>query len=234
MADSSGVVLQVMDLHKTFRSPTGPIHVLNGVDVALRHGEFMAIIGESGSGKSTLLHVIGTLEPADSGEAVLNGRRLFGLKPKQTAEIRNREIGFVYQAHHLIPELDALENVMLPLLVRGESKSIARAKAEDLLARLGLKERFFHRPGRLSGGEAQRVAVARALAGEPGLLLADEPTGNLDEHTAGEVFAEMRQLCKQEGAAVMMVTHSSHLARHCDRMLHLHNGVLEEVDAGKN
>jgi lipoprotein-releasing system ATP-binding protein len=232
--DSSSTVLRVTDLHKTFDSPTGPIHVLNGIDVVLHRGEFMAITGESGSGKSTLLHVVGTLEPADSGDAVLNGRQLFGLKPKQTAEIRNREIGFVYQAHHLIPELDALENVMLPLLVRGESKSVAKAKAEDLLTRLGLKARFFHRPGRLSGGEAQRVAVARALSGEPGLLLADEPTGNLDEHTAGEVFAEMRQLCKQEGAAVMMVTHSSHLARHCDRMLHLHNGVLEEAGAGKS
>ena len=234
VADSAGAVLQVRGLHKTFHSPTGPIHILNGVRLELSRGEFMAVVGESGSGKSTLLHVIGTLEPADAGHAVLNGRQLFDLKPKQAAEVRNREIGFVYQAHHLIPELDALENVMLPLLVRGESRSTARGKAENLLVRLGLKERLFHRPGKLSGGEAQRVAVARALVGEPGLLLADEPTGNLDEYTAEEVFSAMRQLCREEGAAVIMVTHSSHLAGHCDRTLRLHEGVLHASSVGND
>ena len=149
------------------------------------------------------------------------------------AVVRNRKIGFVYQAHHLIPELDALENVMLPLLVRGKRREEAEVHSMNLLERLGLRTRANHRPGRLSGGEAQRVAVARALVGNPCLLLADEPTGNLDEHTARDVFDAIRQLCRQENTAVMMVTHSSDLASTCDRVLHLHEGrLLEEKRAG--
>ncbi len=223
-------LLEVSGLHKSFDSPAGAIHVLNGVHMHVNHREFVAIVGESGSGKSTLLHVVGTLEPADSGRVLLEGASLFDLSPRQTAATRNRKIGFVYQAHHLIPELTALENVMMPLLVRGEKRKTARPRSMNLLDRLGLRARCGHRPGRLSGGEAQRVAVARALVGKPSLLLADEPTGNLDEHTAGGVFDAMRQLCREESAAVVMVTHSRDLAATSDRILRLHNGLISDIN----
>ncbi len=227
MTGAASTLLDVTGLKKSFAFPTGPIHVLCGVDFQLAEGEFLAIVGESGSGKSTLLHVLGTLEPADAGSAVLAGKALFSLGGNEAAHIRNRHIGFVYQAHHLIPELDAVENVMLPLLIRRQPRTGAEERATSLLRKLGLGTRLNHRPGRLSGGEAQRVAVARALVGRPRLLLADEPTGNLDEHTAAEVFAAMRQLCREEGAAVMMVTHSMRFARESDRVLRLHEGRLE-------
>ncbi len=204
------------------------IHVLNGIDMDVGAREFVAIVGESGSGKSTFLHVVGTLEPADAGQVRLEDENLFDLSPRQMAAIRNRKIGFVYQAHHLIPELTALENVMLPLLVRGEKRRPARERAMDLLARLGLAARRDHRPGRLSGGEAQRVAVARALVGAPSLLLADEPTGNLDEQSAASVYEAMRRLCSEEAAAVVMVTHSRELAGSSDRIFRLHGGLISE------
>ncbi len=227
---SSSPLLEVSALYKTFHSPGHLIHVLNGVDLNVMSREFVAIVGQSGSGKSTLLHVLGTLEPADKGEVLLAGDSIFALSAKQTASMRNRKIGFVYQAHHLIPELSALENIMMPLLVRGISRKDAIGRSMNLLERLHLQERADHRPGKLSGGEAQRVAVARALVGNPCLLLADEPTGNLDEHTAGGVFAAMQQLCRAEQAAVVMVTHSQDLAAACDRILHLHKGILSEEE----
>jgi len=220
-------LLQVDGIHKAFASPGGSIRVLNGVDMQVGEREFVAIVGQSGSGKSTLLHVLGTLEPADAGEVWLDGEALFGLGATETAALRNRCIGFIYQAHHLIPELSALENVMMPLLVRGEAREIAAERAYNLLGRLGLEKRIEHRPGRLSGGEAQRVAVARSLVGKPRLLLADEPTGNLDEITAEGVFLAMRQLCREERAAVVMVTHSRSLAANCDRQLVLHEGKIQ-------
>jgi len=223
---SSPVLLRVAGVKKSFDAPGGEIRVLDGVDMQVAEREFVAIVGQSGSGKSTLLHVLGTLESADAGEVSLDGQALFELSPNATAEMRNLHIGFIYQAHHLIPELTALENVMMPLLVRGESRDKANKRAFNLLERLGLAERSEHRPGRLSGGEAQRVAVARSLVGKPRLLLADEPTGNLDEHTADEVFLAMRQMCREERAAVIMVTHSSSLASACDRQLLLHEGKL--------
>jgi len=221
-------LLEVSGLYKTFHSPNNPIHVLNGVSLNVMPREFLAIVGQSGSGKSTLLHVLGTLDPADQGEVLLAGDSIFSLSAKQTAIMRNKKIGFVYQAHHLIPELSALENIMMPLMVRGTSRKDAVERSMNLLERLHLQARADHRPGKLSGGEAQRVAVARALVGNPCLLLADEPTGNLDEHTAGDVFAAMQQLCREENAAVIMVTHSRELAYACDRVLHLHEGVLVE------
>ena len=226
VSSAPSALLRVGGLQKTFTSPGGSIRVLNGVDMQVTEREFVAIVGQSGSGKSTLLHILGTLEPADSGEVYLDGVELFGLNPSEMAALRNRSIGFVYQAHHLIPELTALENVMMPLLVRGDGREQAAERAENLLGRLGLSERMTHRPGRLSGGEAQRVAVARSLVGKPRLLLADEPTGNLDEHTAEEVFLAMRQLCSEENAAVVMVTHSRFLADACDRQLLLHDGKV--------
>jgi len=220
------VLLQVAGLQKTFASPGGGIRVLNGVDMQVAEREFVAIVGQSGSGKSTLLHILGTLESADAGEVHLDGEALFDMAPAEMASLRNRSIGFIYQAHHLIPELSALENVMMPLLVRGVGQEKAAERAGNLLERLGLAERTTHRPGKLSGGEAQRVAVARSLVGKPRLLLADEPTGNLDEHTAEEVFTAMQQLCREERAAVVMVTHSRVLANACDRQLLLHEGRI--------
>lgn len=219
-------LLQVTGLKKDFTSPGGSLRVLAGVDMQVAEREFVAIVGQSGSGKSTLLHILGTLESADEGEVWLDGVSLFGMSPSDMAGLRNRSIGFVYQAHHLIPELSALENVMMPLLVRGESQDKAAERAGDLLARLGLAGRTTHRPGKLSGGEAQRVAVARSLVGKPRLLLADEPTGNLDERTAEDVFLAMRQLCREERAAAIMVTHSRILADACDRQLLLHDGII--------
>lgn len=230
---SHAPLLKVENLHKAFHSAAGTVQVLNGLHLELHEGEFLAIVGASGSGKSTLLQVLGTLDPADAGAAWLAGESLFVMSPKQMATLRNRCIGFVYQAHHLIPEFDAMENVMLPLLVRGLSEDQAADAATTMLERLGLGHRLHYRPGRLSGGEAQRVAVARAMVGKPRLLLADEPTGNLDEHTAGEVFAAMRDLCRAEGAAVIMVTHSHALAEASDRILCLHAGILHEYASEK-
>ena len=222
----SSVMLSVTGLQKSFVGPGGVIHVLDDASFEVRRGEFLAVVGESGSGKSTLLHVLGSLDAADKGDVVLDGTSLFDLSTRQMASVRNRDIGFIYQAHHLIPELDACENVMLPLLVGGAAIDQAREKAVSMLARLGLAERVRHRPGALSGGEAQRVAVARATVGRPKLILADEPTGNLDEKTADEVFDAMQQLCRKEETSVVMVTHSVQLAAKCDRVLRLKNGRM--------
>jgi lipoprotein-releasing system ATP-binding protein len=220
-------LLQVDNLYKGFDAPSGHIDVLRGVCLEVAAEEFVAVVGESGSGKSTLLQILGTLEPADAGEVLFEGQSIFGLSARTQARVRNERIGFVYQAHHLIPELTALENVMLPLQIRGLSQDEARARAHELLSRMHLEAREAHVPARLSGGEAQRVAVARALVGKPRLLLADEPTGNLDENTAEQVFAAMRELCADQGASVVMVTHSLSLASASDRTVHLKGGILE-------
>ncbi|MFQ5581543.1 MAG: ABC transporter ATP-binding protein [Mariprofundaceae bacterium] len=231
---SSSTLLKVADLHKAFAGPSGLLHILQGINLELQSGEFLAVVGESGSGKSTLLQVVGTLEPPDRGEAQLDGQALFGLNAAAQSRVRNEMIGFVYQAHHLIPELTALENVMLPLLVKGLPAHSASERGRELLERLHMGKRVQHVPARLSGGEAQRVAVARALAAKPRLLLADEPTGNLDEATAIEVFDTLRQLCREESAAVIMVTHSRPLAQACDRLLCLQGGRLFEKELLKN
>ncbi|MDX8406283.1 MAG: ABC transporter ATP-binding protein [Mariprofundus sp.] len=216
----------VKDLHKTFCAPAGELHILRGVAFTLAAGEFLAVVGASGSGKSTMLQILGTLERPDSGEILLDGEAVQSLSNTRQAQLRNQKIGFVYQAHHLIPELTAEENVALPLLVQGLTEKDALVRAGLLLDRLGLAERKQHVPSRLSGGEAQRVAVARALATKPRLVLADEPTGNLDEHTAQEVFDLLQQVCREEMASVIMVTHSMSLARNCDRVLRLHEGQM--------
>ncbi|MFC1542572.1 ABC transporter ATP-binding protein [Pseudomonadota bacterium] len=222
-------LLKIQGVHKRYASPTGDLHVLQGLSFTLDAGEFLAVVGESGSGKSTLLQVVGTLDQPDQGEVWLDGAPLFGLSQARQAKLRNESVGFVYQAHHLIPELSALENVMLPLLIRGIGEQDATLRAMELLERMGLKERADHVPAKLSGGEAQRVAVARALVGKPRLLLADEPTGNLDESTAQGVFEALQRLCREENAAVMMVTHSAALAACCDRTVRLTNGKLSEA-----
>jgi lipoprotein-releasing system ATP-binding protein len=223
---SDPVLLQVNGLCKGFDAPAGYLQILQHVEFSLIEGEFLAVVGESGSGKSTMLQILGTLERPDAGEIWLDGEPVHDLGFNKQAQLRNEKIGFVYQAHHLIPELTALENVALPLLVQGMATSDARQRAHELLTRLHLQARERHVPARLSGGEAQRVAVARALAANPRLLLADEPTGNLDERTAGEVFEVLQQLCNEERASVVMVTHSTGLAAACERMLCLQNGHL--------
>jgi len=220
------VLLNVTGLSKSYHNASGTLKILKDVAFTLHRGEFLAVVGESGSGKSTLLQILGTLDDPDEGHACLAGEELFTLNQSERARLRNRSIGFVYQAHHLIPELSALENVMLPLLVGGESKHQAEKVSADLLKRLGLKDRLSHVPAKLSGGEAQRVAVARALVAKPSLLLVDEPTGNLDEATAQSVFQAMQLLCQQEATAVIMVTHSMTLAGQVDRILCLKQGQL--------
>jgi len=226
---SEDLLLRVTDLSKSYRSASGSLKILDHVSFELYRGEFLAVVGESGVGKSTLLQVLGTLDDPDSGQAYLEGSSLFILSQRERAQLRNKSIGFVYQAHHLIPELNALENVMLPLLVSGMKKKEAEQNATDLLVQLGLKDRLSHVPAKLSGGEAQRVAVARALVGKPGLLLVDEPTGNLDEATAKGVFQAMQDLCQQVGTSVIMVTHSMVLASQVDRVLCLKKGKLITV-----
>ncbi len=223
-------LLSVSDMHKQFIAPCGKLHVLSGVEFELNEGEFLAIVGESGSGKSTMLQILGTLEQPDHGAILLDGESIHGIGSNRQAQLRNQKIGFVYQAHHLIPELTALENITLPLLVQGMARNDSDARGRELLTRLKLDAREQHVPAKLSGGEAQRVAVARALAARPRLLLADEPTGNLDEQTAQEVFGLLRQLCREENAAVVMVTHSMTMARACDRILSLHEGKLFPVN----
>jgi len=234
MSDSSirseQALFVVRDLHKTFNAPAGDLHILRGLGFELEAGEFLAVVGASGSGKSTMLQILGTLERPDRGELLLEGEAIQGLNNTRQAQLRNEKIGFVYQAHHLIPELTAEENVMLPLLVQGLPEAEARLRAAGLLERLGLAERIGHVPSRLSGGEAQRVAVARALVTRPRLVFADEPTGNLDERTAQEVFELLQQVCREEMASVVMVTHSMTLARKCDRLLRLHDGIMVEPE----
>lgn len=222
---------EVAALCKSYETPSLTIPVLDQLELSMDRGEFLSIIGESGSGKSTLLQILGTLDEADSGTATLDGSSLFGLSSSERARLRNRKLGFVYQAHHLIPELSAIENIMLPLMIRGENRVDAKTRSDALLARMHLSERAEHVPARLSGGEAQRVAVARALVGSPHLLLADEPTGNLDENTADDVFQALLQLCHEENAAVVMVTHSTLLASATDRTLRLQHGKLNPLSA---
>ncbi|GAV20924.1 lipoprotein-releasing system ATP-binding protein [Mariprofundus micogutta] len=219
-------LFKVSGLCKGFDAPDGRLEILRAIEFDLLEGEFLAVVGESGSGKSTMLQVLGTLERPDAGEIYLAGEAIQDLGSNKQAHLRNEKIGFVYQAHHLIPELTALENVVLPLMVQGVALETANKRGRELLMRLGMAEREKHIPAKLSGGEAQRVAVARALATRPRVLLADEPTGNLDERTAHEVFDLLQQLCREENAAVIMVTHSKTLARECDRMLSLHEGQL--------
>lgn len=210
-------MFSVRHLYKSFTSPHGKSSVLEDINFEIEAGSFVAIVGESGSGKSTLLQIFGTLDQADSGKIIMNNEVVSAYNAKQLATLRNKNIGFVYQSHHLIPELTASENVMLPQLIAGKSEIKAKAEAEALLTNLGLAHRLHHIPAHLSGGEAQRVAVARAIINKPKLVLADEPTGNLDEDTSKSVFSTMLSLCKEHQVAVVMVTHSKNLAQACDK-----------------
>jgi lipoprotein-releasing system ATP-binding protein len=222
----SDAVLSCRGLHKTYQGPA-PVHVLRGIDLDVRRSERIAIMGRSGSGKSTLLHVLGGLDAPSGGTVLVQGKPFSAMGEAERGHVRNATLGFVYQFHHLLPEFTARENVILPQLIHGESTDAAQGRAEQLLSALGLGARLDHRPAKLSGGEQQRVAVARALANKPPLVLADEPTGNLDEATADKVFAEFLSLVRGEGTAALVATHNERLAARMDRVVRLHEGHLE-------
>ncbi|MEO5972122.1 MAG: ABC transporter ATP-binding protein [Sphingomicrobium sp.] len=220
-------VLETRGLKRSFTQGDVTIEVLRGVDLAVAPGEIVALLGPSGSGKSTLLQAVGLLEGGFEGSIRINGREAASLDNDARTELRRDAMGFVYQFHHLLPDFDARENVVLPQLIHGAEPAAARARADQLLGALGLGHRLEHRPAKLSGGEQQRVAVARALANRPPLVLADEPTGNLDEATADVVFAEFVSLVRGEGSAALVATHNERIAARMDRVLRLHEGVLE-------
>jgi len=223
----SEAVLATRDLRRSFTQADVTIEVLRGVDLDVKAGEIVALLGPSGSGKSTLLQAVGLLEGGFSGSIRLNGQEAAQLNDEGRTNLRRDLLGFVYQFHHLLPEFNALENVVLPQLVRGTDMTEAQQRAKDLLGKLGLAQRVEHRPSKLSGGEQQRVAVARALANKPPLVLADEPTGNLDEKTADAVFAEFLSLVRDEGGAALVATHNERLAAKMDRVVRLHEGRLQ-------
>ncbi|MPZ16496.1 MAG: ATP-binding cassette domain-containing protein [Luteitalea sp.] len=218
--------IQVSALCKGYPTPTGRIDVLRELDAEVAAGELVAVVGASGVGKSTLLHVLGGLDRADAGRILIEGTDVAVMSDPERVAFRNRRIGFVFQFHHLLPEFNALENTEMPLRIARLPLGEARARAERLLRRVGLGERLTHRPGLLSGGEQQRVAIARALVMEPRLLLADEPTGNLDEHTADALHDLLREMQHEQGVTSLIATHNPRLAAVCDRVLRLEDGRL--------
>ena len=220
-------VLLVTGLKRSFEQAGIAIHVLRGVDLAVAQGEIVALLGPSGSGKSTLLQAVGLLEGGFEGSIRIEGVEAASLDEGGRTRIRRDRLGFVYQFHHLLPDFTAVENVVIPQLIRGASNAEAGERAESLLGALGLGERLGHPPAKLSGGEQQRVAAARALANRPALVLADEPTGNLDEATADIDFAEFLRLVRDEGSAALVATHNERIAAKMDRVLRLHEGVIE-------
>jgi lipoprotein-releasing system ATP-binding protein len=222
-------ILQLEAVTRRFRQGAREISVLTGVDAVLWPGQAVALVGPSGAGKSTLLHITGLLESPSSGRISLNGHDCATLSEAERTRLRRKEIGFVYQFHQLLPEFSALENVVLPQLILGRPRKVAEARARNLLGSLGLTDRVDHRPAELSGGEQQRTAICRGLANSPKLLLADEPTGNLDPHTSEYVFRELVDLIRRQGVAALIATHNIELARRMDRVLLVQDGKLVEL-----
>jgi lipoprotein-releasing system ATP-binding protein len=223
-------VLFLHQIERRYRQGAAVLEILKGAELALWAGQSVALVGPSGAGKSTLLHVAGLLEHPDNGEVYVDGVATSTLSDAERTQIRRKEIGFVYQSHHLLPEFSAAENVMLPQMIRGLSRREARARAAELLTYLGLRERTRHRPAELSGGEQQRVAIARAVANAPRILLADEPTGNLDPHTAEHVFNTLVQLVRASGLAAVIATHNLEIAARMDRRVTIREGMVVELD----
>ncbi|MFZ3123474.1 MAG: ABC transporter ATP-binding protein [Thermodesulfovibrionales bacterium] len=217
-------MIEVKGLKKSFFLPAGEVKVLNGIDLSISRGEMLAIVGVSGAGKSTLLHIMGTLDEPTSGNVLYESRDVFSLDDYSLAGFRNKSIGFVFQFHHLLPEFTAIENVLMPGLINMSGYKEIKERAEMLLGELGLSERKNHRPGELSGGEQQRVAVARALINEPKVVLADEPTGNLDTHTGEELFKLLLHLNEKKRITFVIVTHNESLSRQCHRVLEMVDG----------
>ena len=227
----SEAALRLAEIGRRFHQGEVWLDVLRGVDLELRPGEVRALVGPSGSGKSTLLQLAGLLERPDGGEVYLGQQACSGLSDAERTRIRREQLGFVYQFHHLLPEFTALENVVLPQMLAGTSKAKAQVRARQLLAALGLDQRETHRPARLSGGEQQRVAIARAMANAPAVLLADEPTGNLDEDTASSVFQTLVAVARETRAALLIATHNLELASRADGIFRLHNGMVESASS---
>lgn len=230
----SEALVIVEDLHKSFLHMGRRLDVLRGIDLNIHAGQILAIVGASGAGKSTLLHCIGTLDLPSAGRIRLGGEELTTMTSSRLAAVRNRSIGFVFQFHHLLPEFNALENVMLPGLIQGRSRKEMERRASALLEEVGLSHRVSHRPGELSGGEQQRVAVARALVLDPKLLLADEPTGNLDSSTSDAIHDLFFQINKQHGTTIVVVTHNSAFAESMPRVVRMRDGKVETDDVGRN
>lgn len=222
-------LLRCHQVCKTYQEGELQTQVLKGVSFELKRGELVSIIGSSGSGKSTLLHILGALDDASEGQVEFFGQPLHALSSNKQAKIRNQHLGFVYQFHHLLADFSALENVAMPLLIGGMNVAKAKAQAQSLLERVGLGHRLVHRPSELSGGERQRVAIARALVNKPDLVLADEPTGNLDHKTALSIYDLMRELNRESGTAFLVVTHDGELAAKMDRQMHMKDGLLTDM-----
>jgi len=227
----SDIVLELHGVERVYRQAEERLDVLTGVDLAIHKGEMVALVGPSGAGKSTLLHIGGLLEFPDAGDVVLEGASCAELSDDARTCLRRTKIGFIYQFHHLLPEFSALENVMIPQMIEGKGCRQVRASASALIESVGLTMRASHRPAKLSGGEQQRVAIARALANSPAILLADEPTGNLDAHTADGVFGLLETLVRQSGLGALVATHNLDMANRMDRILRLENGALHEGTA---
>ncbi len=229
MSDRGDSVLVLKNVKRSFEQGAARLDVLRGVSLTVRGGELVALVGPSGCGKSTLLHIAGLLEQADGGEIWIGGKNGATLPDDQRSALRRETMGFVYQYHHLLREFSALENIVVPQMIAGRARGEAAKRARELLGLVGLAARAEHRPAELSGGEQQRVAIARALANKPQLLLADEPTGNLDEHTADEVFGVLLRLVRDAGLGALIATHNTALAARMDRRLTLHEGVVQAL-----